>query len=109
MIITEAQSDFLGNSFVSLLDLSATSCMPFPYGLPGWRCLSQMNAECCRLLRLNRLEKRRVRGRCDPAKMFFDLYDRIAFEEDFDIRMKELIVTLPVIYDHVSWPDSAGA
>ena len=99
MIITSNQSDFLSDHYEYLLQLGNTSSLPFPYGLPGWKALNDMNTLCTKLLKLNRWEPVSVRKRTDSMSLWYRTLMRIQACDDPEENLSTLVRTIPVIYE----------
>ncbi|MBQ6527060.1 MAG: hypothetical protein IJI38_00905 [Clostridia bacterium] len=96
MIITDNQRDYLGARFEQLYQLYQSSHMEFPFGLPGWKALTDMEKMCTKLLRLNRLSPLATSREC-AAVQWEHLLVHLAKHDEGEENLVYIVRAIPTI------------
>ena len=96
MIITEDQREYLASRFEQLYSLYVSSNFEFPYGLPGWKALMDMEKLCLKLCSLNRFAPL-SKGKDDAALQWEHLLMRLSRSDDQEDNLVYIVRAIPAI------------
>ncbi len=97
MIITDRQRMALAEGYNHFCDIQESSSLPFPYGLPGWKCLSDVGALSEKLCRLNHIDMYKPRPREKGSDLWYLMLMKLNHARDEEEQMLSLIRMAPAL------------